>query len=47
MWGRQDCPSSPSTDTMYLFPNAEWTGQQVMDYFAQTFQFNPREVGLI
>lgn len=41
--GRVDCPTSPTTDEVLLYPSALWNTEQVVDYFNETFGLFPDE----
>ena len=43
-WGREDCPTSPTTNVEFDFPVGQMTGQQMFSYFERLFNFNKNEV---
>jgi len=43
-WGRKDCDTAPYTDKEENLPSAELGYDDLMEWFAQEFGFNPRQV---
>ena len=44
LFGRKDCPTSPTTTAIQEFPKPTMTSAQNFDYFKRIFNFNEYEV---
>ncbi|XP_013412182.1 putative ascorbate peroxidase [Lingula anatina] len=46
-WGRRDCPTSPITTEMRVFPNALGNLTETVDYFRRVFDLTPEQLAAV
>ena len=46
-WGREDCPTSPSTAETHTFPSPTMSRSEMMTYFSDNYSFTEDEVTFV